>query len=343
MGLLRSATLRNFRALVGELGGSAEDLAGEARLPVAALDADEMLVDGDAVAAVLELAALHLACPDFGLRLAARQDLGVLGPLALAIQSSRTIGDGLECTSRYLYLHGRSLRITVEADPHGTEGVIAVRYGGDAAHPVSAQSMDQALGFTHRVIATLVGGAYGLRSVELPHPPLARSSVYESFFGVETRFRRPDGLLRMPHSLLSMPLGHGDETLRALALAYLARQAPEPAAELAPRVHAALARSLGAASAYGIDSVARLLSVHPRTLQRRLAAEGTAFAAILDDVRRDAARRYLVTSDLPMYQIASLLGLSEQSALSRCCRRWWGMSPSQVRREARQGSAATGP
>ncbi|PBC75753.1 AraC-like DNA-binding protein [Streptomyces sp. TLI_235] len=255
--------------------------------------------------------------------------------------SPRTIGDGLECTSRYLYLHGRSLRITVEADPHRTEGVIAVRYGGDAAHPVSAQSMDRALGFTHRVIATLVGAPYGLRSVELPHPPLADSSVYESFFGVETRFRRPDGLLRMPRGLLSSPLSHGDETLRALALAYLAQQAPEPAAELAPRVRAALAQSLGAAGTYHIDSVARLLSVHPRTLQRRLAAEGTAFATILDDVRRDAARRYLVTSDLPMYQIASLLGLSEQSALSRCCRRWWG-SPTR-RCDAMRGRAPPPP
>jgi AraC-like DNA-binding protein len=336
MGLMRSAALRNFRAIVSELGGNAEALAIQAGLPVAALDADEILVDGDAVAAVLELAALSLACPDLGLRLAARQDLGVLGPLALAIQSSRSVADALESTSRYLYLHGRSLRLSVEPDPRRARGMVAVRYGGDAAHAVSAQSVDQALGFTHRVITSLVGGPYGLRGVELQHPPLAPVRVYESFFGAEARFRRPDGLLRMPRSSLALPLGRRDETLRALALAFLAQQAPEPSAELGPRVHAALARSLGTANAFGIDSVARLLSMHPRTLQRRLAVEGTTFAAILDDVRRDTARHYLTATDLPMNQIASLLGLSEQSAFTRCCRRWWNRSPSHVRRDARQ-------
>jgi transcriptional regulator GlxA family with amidase domain len=43
-----------------------------------------------------------------------------------------------------------------------------------------------------------------------------------------------------------------------------------------------------------------------------------------DDVRRNAARQYLATTDLSMTQIAGLVGLSEQSALTRCARRWWG-------------------
>ncbi|MGB9011457.1 MAG: helix-turn-helix transcriptional regulator, partial [Aeromicrobium sp.] len=77
--------------------------------------------------------------------------------------------------------------------------------------------------------------------------------------------------------------------------------------------------------------VAALLAVHPRTLQRQLDAEGTSFAAILDELRRTRARTYLTTSDMPMGQIAAALGLSEQSALSRSCRRWWDQSPSEIR------------
>jgi AraC-like DNA-binding protein len=72
--------------------------------------------------------------------------------------------------------------------------------------------------------------------------------------------------------------------------------------------------------------------MHPRTLQRRLAEENTTFLDLVDDVRRNAARQYLTMTDLSMTQVAGLLGLSEQSALTRCTRRWWGATPRQVRR-----------
>jgi AraC-like DNA-binding protein len=78
--------------------------------------------------------------------------------------------------------------------------------------------------------------------------------------------------------------------------------------------------------------VARVLDLHPRTLQRRLAEEGTTFGAVLDETRRSAALRWLTTTDVPLGQIAGLVGLSESSALTRCARRWWGAPPRDVRR-----------
>jgi AraC-like DNA-binding protein len=48
---------------------------------------------------------------------------------------------------------------------------------------------------------------------------------------------------------------------------------------------------------------------------------GTTFLDLVDDVRRNAARHYLATTDLSMTQIAGLVGLSEQSALTRCALR----------------------
>lgn len=99
----------------------------------------------------------------------------------------------------------------------------------------------------------------------------------------------------------------------------------------AARVRAVLVQALGTAET-GVTSVARRLTVHPRALQRRLAAEGTTFAALLDDVRREATHRYLTTTDLPMSRIAQLVDLAEQAVLTRCCRRWWGLPPTAVRR-----------
>ncbi len=334
MSVIRSAGLRGFRATVAELGGDAEEFAAAAGLPIAALDADDLLVPDQAMAMVLELAAERLHCPDLGLRIATRQDLGMLGPLALAIRSSPTLADALECTSRYLFVHARSLRLSLEPDPYGDRGVTALHYGVQPGLPITVQGTDLGLGFLHRALGRLVDGPYGLRSVELPYRPPAALSVYEEFFGAPVRFDRPAAILRVPSSLTARAVAGSDETLRRLALAFLAEQSADSGASFEPKVRAAVRQLLGT-TAPEIGSVARLLTVHPRTLQRRLAAENTSFAAILDDVRRTEARRYLTTTDLPMSQIASLLGLSEQATFTRACHRWFRITPTALRRKYR--------
>ncbi|WP_245663490.1 AraC family transcriptional regulator [Nocardia inohanensis] len=332
MSVIRSAGLRGFRATVAELGGDAEEFATLCGLPLEALDTDELLVPDQAVAAAMELAAHRLDCPDLGLRMSRRQDLEMLGPLALAIRNSPTLADVLECTSRYLFVHARSLSLTMEPDPYGDRGVIALRYGVTTpGAPTPVQGTDVGLAFVHHAIARLTGERYGLRSVELPYRPIAPVRVYEEFFGAPVRTERPAALLRVPSALANRPLSGGDENLHRLAMAFLAQQAGGAATALAPKVRIALQKLLGTA-APEIGAVARLLTVHPRTLQRRLTAEGTSFAALLDEVRRSEARRYLTTTDIPMSQIASLLGLSEQSTFTRCCQRWWGATPTAVRR-----------
>ena len=340
MSVIRSAGLRGFRDVVTELGGDPEAYAAAARLPVEALDTDDLLVPDLAVAEVLEVAARELDRPDLGLVIAGRQDLGMLGALALAIQNSPTLADALECTSRYLFVHARSLDVSLVPDPHGARGVVALRYGLEAGGLSPVQGTDLGLGFLHRAIQSLVGERYGLRTVELPYRPAAALSVYESFFGVPVRVGKPAAMLRVPSSLAAQPLTGGDPSIRRLALAFLDQQAAESGSNLVPKVRGAVQQSLGTARA-DIDSVARLLALHPRTLQRRLAEEDTTFAEILDDVRRQLARHYLTTTDMPLSQVAGLLGLSEQSALTRCCRRWWDSTPTGVRREARVPSHPT--
>ncbi|MET7767125.1 AraC family transcriptional regulator [Nocardia sp. NPDC005366] len=332
MSVIRSAGLRGFRATVAELGGDAEEFALAVGLPIAALDADDLLVPDEAVAAAMELAAARLHRPDLGLRIAYRQDLDMLGPLALAIRNSPTLADVLECTSRYLFVHARSLSLTLESDPYGDRGVIGLRYGVRPGRATPIQGTDVGLGFVHRAIARLAGDRYGLRSVELPYRPAAPLAAYEEFFGAPVRVNRPSAMLRVPSRLATQPLSGGDKNLHRLAMAFLAEQTDDAGVSLVPHVRATLRQLLGTTPPE-IGVVAALLAMHPRTVQRRLAAEDTTFAAILDDVRRHEARRYLVTTDMPMSQIASLIGLSEQATFTRCARRWWGATPTAVRRD----------
>jgi AraC-like DNA-binding protein len=71
--------------------------------------------------------------------------------------------------------------------------------------------------------------------------------------------------------------------------------------------------------------------LHPKTLQRRLAAENTTFAELVDQTRRDTARRRLLGTDLSLHQICGQLGYSEQSVLTRSCNRWFNSTPAAYR------------
>lgn len=74
-------------------------------------------------------------------------------------------------------------------------------------------------------------------------------------------------------------------------------------------------------------SVAACLHTSVDTLRRRLNEEGASYRAILDDVRRTLAERYLDNRDLSIKQISGSLGFANTSAFVRAFRRWTGHPP----------------
>ena len=77
--------------------------------------------------------------------------------------------------------------------------------------------------------------------------------------------------------------------------------------------------------------VATQLGMSPRTLQRRLEAEGTTFSALVDSTRRGRALQLLAEPGLTAQEVAFALGYSEPRAFHRAFRRWTGMSPGEYR------------
>lgn len=70
------------------------------------------------------------------------------------------------------------------------------------------------------------------------------------------------------------------------------------------------------------------------TLQRRLQAEGTSFAALLDDVRRRRALAALADGDRRITDVAVEVGYSRLSVFTRAVRRWSTLSPREVRKRS---------
>lgn len=331
MAYVRSAGLRGVRSAITELGGDADDLARRCGLPDGALDSDEILVPDLAIGLLLETAAHDLTCPDFGLRVALRQDFGLLGPVAVAIRNARTTTQALEMTSKYLFFHARSLEITVVPDPGGDPGVLGVRFGyHDDAMPLPPQAADMVLLFLHRALLDLLGGGYGLRSVALPDRLNVDPQRYQALFGAPATPSAHSAMLRVPAALLGRAIPGGDRTAQMLALSYLDQHGPSRSALPGERVRDVLRRSLDTGTST-LGDVADYLAVSPRSLQRQLAADGTTFSAIRDEVRREVAARLLTTTEIPLYQIAAALALDDVTTFSQYARRWWGITAREFR------------
>jgi AraC-like DNA-binding protein len=80
-----------------------------------------------------------------------------------------------------------------------------------------------------------------------------------------------------------------------------------------------------------ISTVAAALATSTRSLARRLNEENTSYSAVLEDLRRELAMRYLEDESLGVGQIAWLLGYSEVSSFNHALSRWTSKSPKAVR------------
>lgn len=338
---IRASILRGLPALISEFGGDGAGHLAQYGIDEHTTTQHDAFVSLRMVERLIEDAARSLDLLDLGLRMAARQDPHVLGPLAIAMENSRTVGDALDCASRFLFVMSPALSHEVIPDPLGNPGVVAIRYASTTG-AVSPQSIDYGVGIVHRVVTLVSGGhPYGLRSVQLPHPALAPEAVYREHFGAEVDFDCEHAILRLPRHLLSQPVVGGNDLLRDIAIDFLESHFGHDDVPVTDLVTAILQGQHGP-DLPDLTKVARLLSLHPRSLQRRLVAEGAGFKELVDRVRRDQALTLITTTDLPLSRIAAQLGLGEQSSLTRAVRRWFGTSPSGLRRRSPGAPDGTG-
>lgn len=340
MSLIRGTSLLGFTELVEELGGApdlARDLLREAHLPVGSVGDHDSFVSYRGVVAVLELAAAATGADDFGRRLALRQGLDILGPLGVAARTAATVGAALGAIEQYMAVYSPAIAVSVTAAPDERLARFEWRIIADRPPP-HRQSAELALGVSLRVFRLLAGDDFRPVAVHLRHDEPAGGSDHGDYFGCPVRFGSSGYGFSFHRSTLERPLS-SDSSVHAVVSEYLGSIAPSSSSATEPVVR--LIRRMLATGGPDLALVAEQLALHPRTLQRQLAAGGTSFATLVDEVRRTEAERYLRETTMPLSQLSGVLGFSEQSALSRACRRWFGCAPSVVRRGQATSHAGT--
>ncbi|MFJ8024593.1 AraC family transcriptional regulator [Streptomyces sp. NPDC096311] len=326
--LIRGLALLNVAEVVSSLGGDPDALMRSHGIdPPAAGDYDTFL-PYDSVAAVIGDAAQELGCPDFGMRLARKQGIEMLGPIAVVIRNAETVAAAIEGVSRYLHNIAPTDSTELIRTPRAAVFTFSTNLRRPAHHD---QMIEKGLGIAMDAFRLMIGENFVPLRVTLQHRRIAPMKSYREMFGCPVEFERQVNSVHLPHHALSQPILGRDAAAMALAEKYLAGMRPDLA--IADHVRDMTQRLLVVHQA-GLLSVARALSLHPRVLQRRLAESGTSFEEILDDVRRDMAWELSATG-MQISQIATMLGYSETSSYTRACRRWYGESPRQLRARRR--------
>jgi AraC-like DNA-binding protein len=285
------------------------------------------------VVELLEHSAEALGCPDFGMRLASLQSGRMFGPLGMVMKNSRTFGEALDYVSTHGQAHSLASRLWLKR----LVGERAVLAGHDILLdrlPHRSQAMEQLLLLGHLAALEITGGQARVRKVRFRHQPVSPAKTYRRYFGCEVLFDQAEDAVVFSDRDLAAPIVDPDSQVYAAATAFIDAEFAGRRPPLGALARGVIMQLLGTEDCDNAR-VAAELTLHPRTLHRRLRAEGASFRQIKDEVRRDLMLYYLQDTELDFARISDRLGFSEQSVMTRSCNRWFGVSPTRLRAEGR--------
>lgn len=325
MELISGSSLAGFPQLARDLGADPSAILDTVGLRVDDCGRPEAFILLRYAIHAVERAAVVTATADFGRQLAERQGIDILGPVGIAARTAPTFGAALAIFERFMAAYSPGIAVQLEPGPF-----LAWRAVVDPPirHP---QTTELSLGIALRVIQLLLGPSYRPVSVHFPHGPLTAPAEYGRYYGCAAYFDEPHAGFILRDADLDRPLAQRDDTdLHGGAIRQLTEVITDHATPTAQAV-ARLVAPLLPSGTVRIEVVAGQFGLHPKALQRRLAEEDTTFSAIVNQVRREIAERYLRDTDISLSHLTRQLGFAEQGVLTRACQRWFDASPSAHR------------
>lgn len=318
------------------LGVDVEAVLRQAGLPGwGELASADVVIDQPLVNRLVKAAVDTSGCPWLGLEVGASVQVSAHGPLGYAVGSSRHLAQALLTVARYGSLRYGAVDYRYEAVPGGgVMRLVEVVDLGESREFVLCMVFATLM----RLMEAVVGRPHHPAAVAFPFPePPWRERLARLCRG-RLAFDQPGLSVEFDQATLDLPCVTADPQAHATALAQceqLARQMG--AGPLTRQVLDILHEAEGRYPT--LSELAADLGLSERTLMRHLKSEGSRFQALLDGVRQQRALWLLTHSSSSVEDIAAQLGFEDSSNFSRTFRRWQGRLPSEVRRQAGQGSA----
>ncbi|MBB4952188.1 AraC-like DNA-binding protein [Agrobacterium vitis] len=276
----------------------------------------------------------------FGARIGFRSRPGNIAPIGLLAIQLSTIERALMAMVRYSSALQSGTRMKLEHDDqHLVLNYLITEPNGAPLRHDAEFSLASTCG--------LIRTAFDLRWRPLeigfchPAPSSLAKAHLRTLFGAPVLFGQPVNRIIMPIAAARRTYRTDDPDMIAMTERHLVdlMQRTARATTVGEQVAVHVAMSLGSGE-LGIETIAAALQMSPRSLQRKLADEGTTLSRIVQKYRHERADALLVEGVMSIDEIATALGYADGTVFWRAYRGWTGFSPNQRKKSGEHSIAS---
>lgn len=312
---------------------TSEVLAGTAIDPAELDDPDGVVSGLDEISVVRRVLSRLPDATGLGIDVGSRFTLTHFGLFGFAVMSCGTLRELLSIAMRYFALTTMHIGITlletaddclIELDaghlPDDVRTFFIERDIAGILTTTTSFALTVAEKYADQVSAELA------IDEELLRPLLGVIPIHDVAFG------RAHNRLHFPRAMFDEPLPQADRHTLQMCIAQcdVLMQRNEERRGITALVRTKLFRDSGLFPT--LSDIAAELDMHPRTLRRRLAEEGTSFRDLLNGARSAVAVDLLCNVGLTVDEVSKRLGYTEVSTFSHAFKRWYGVAPSAYSR-----------
>lgn len=267
---------------------------------------------------------------NFGLHFGAQFEPKKLGAIGYAALSSPTLSAALRNMEMYFPAHQEQSSFGLIQD----SDILWLSYRIlDPRISERRQDAELSMGMFWNVFRQALGSDWSPLEIRFEHAKPEYGSEHESVFGAPVRFSRRTNAMAFRRSDLDVRMPDQDPYLFAIIEPFLKTRCelhdnPETFASI---VRNQIKLNLSTAPPT-LSEIAHLFGLSERQFHHELHVHGLSFHGLLRAAKQELSLHYMDDPDIPLTEIALLLGYSEQSAFSRAFRKWTGMSPQCYRR-----------
>ena len=276
---------------------------------------------------LLEHCVSETGCRHFGLLVGQKMNLHSLGVVGSLMKTSPDVETALRSLVNFIQVHSQGAAMALKIE----DNIALLMY--DTVAPVldaSGQTGDGAVAMMFNVMRELCGSSFKPVEASFAHRQPDDIQPFRKFFGVPVYFNAEHNTLVFSRTWLTARPEAADADIQALLRNQVSGLQAKDKLEFPEQVRNVL-RSALMTGISSEEQIASLLSIHVRTLSRRLEQHGKSFHELVDECRFELAQQMLKKTTLGVNQISDSLGYSRASSFVRAFRRWSGSTPGQWR------------
>ncbi|MBA1204780.1 AraC family transcriptional regulator [Pseudomonas capeferrum] len=264
------------------------------------------------------------------LQVGKRLHLTSYGIVGFAMLSSATLRDALETASQYGLLINLKMGLQLHVENDKAVLQLSDQYG--LISPENSFWYHLEVSKLLTLLQDILGRDFTCDGIELAGEATAQQRAdIQASFGVPVRFDRERTAIRLAAHWLDSRLPQSNSITHSSCKTDCKAQLQEIVQkyDISYQVQNLLLNSGDCIAS--LSEIADHLHLSPRTLRRRLDALGTSYNALLVEVRKKLAIRYLLNTPMTTEAISEQLNYSDAANFRHAFKRWTGRSPREYR------------